>query len=143
MVAHHMEEAAAAKQLQRSSRAQMRTLGASIVTRQSAEIAMMNKWLATWYRGHSPTTGYRPMMRDLSKLSGDALDETFLRDMIPHHMMAVIMSQQLLKHAGVRHQSVAAFAARVREAEHAEMFRLQRYLADWFGGDGVLCPIGK
>ncbi|MEV1248743.1 DUF305 domain-containing protein [Nonomuraea sp. NPDC049750] len=75
MVAHHQEAVAAARQLQRSGRAQIRTLGASIVTTQSAEIATMNTWLATWYRRHSPVTGYRPMMRDLSKLSGDALDE--------------------------------------------------------------------
>ncbi|MEV1174665.1 DUF305 domain-containing protein, partial [Nonomuraea sp. NPDC049784] len=78
----HQEAVAAAKQLQRSGRAQMRALGASIVSTQRAEIATMNKWLATWYRGYSPAIDYRPMMRDLSKLSGDALDETFLRDMI-------------------------------------------------------------
>jgi uncharacterized protein (DUF305 family) len=141
MVAHHQEAVAAAKQLQRSGRAEMRTLGASIVTTQSAEIATMKKWLATWHPGHSPATGYRPMMRDLSKLSGNALDETFLRDMIPHHMMAVMMSQQLLMHGGVQHEQVAAFAANVRDAQHAEMFTMQQYLADWFGGSVMPCPM--
>ncbi|MEV0819879.1 DUF305 domain-containing protein [Nonomuraea rubra] len=143
MIAHHKEAVAAARQLQRSGRAQMRALGASIVTTQSAEISTMNRWLATWYRGHSPETGYRPMMRDLSKLSGDALDEAFLRDMIPHHMMAVMMSQQLLMHGDVQHPPVAAFAAKVRDAQHAEMVQMRQYLADWFGGEGMPCPMGS
>ncbi|TDD02959.1 DUF305 domain-containing protein [Nonomuraea deserti] len=138
MVAHHQEAVAAAKQLQRSGRAEMRTLGASIVSSQSAEIATMNKWLATWYRGHSPTTDYHPMMRDLSKLSGDALDETFLRDMIPHHMMAVMMSQQLLMHGGVQHEPVATFAAKVRDDQHAEMFQMRSI---WLTGSAArACP---
>lgn len=141
MVAHHEEAVQAARQLQRSGRAQMRTLGASIVTTQSAEIATMKAWLATWYPGRSPATGYQPMMRDLSKLSGDALDETFLRDMIGHHMMAVTMSQQLVMHGRVQHAEVTAFAAKVRDAQHAEMFQMQQYLADWFGGWGMPCPM--
>ncbi|WP_433429297.1 DUF305 domain-containing protein [Nonomuraea sp. CA-141351] len=68
MVAHHEEAVAAARQLQRSN---------------------------------------RPQMRDLSRLSGDALDETFLQDMIPHHMVAVMMSQQLLASGRAEHPEVA------------------------------------
>lgn len=141
MVAHHTEAVRAARELQRSGRPRMRTLGASIVTTQSAEIATMKAWLAAWYPGRSPATDYRPMMRDLSKLSGDALDQTFLRDMIPHHMMAVMMSQQLLMHGRVPHGQVAAFAGKVRDGQHAEMVQMQRYLADWFGGSGMPCPM--
>ncbi|MGP3963950.1 DUF305 domain-containing protein [Nonomuraea sp. 3N208] len=141
MVAHHQEAVTAARQLQRSSRAEMRTLGASIVRTQSAEIARMKAWLAEWYPGGPPASDYRPIMRDLTKLSGDALDETFLRDMIPHHMMAVMMSQHLLMHGSVSHAEVAAFADRVRDAQHAEMLQMQRYLAGWFGGSGMSCPM--
>ena len=49
-------------------------------------------------------------MPDLSGLSGDQLDKTFLQYMIPHHMMAIMMSQQLLMHGEARHPEVAAFA---------------------------------
>lgn len=132
MVAHHQEAVEAASQLQRSSRAEMRALGASIVKTQTAEIATMKTWLTTWYPGQK-APGYRPMMRDLSKLSGDALDETFLQDMIPHHMAAVMMSQQLLMHGRIQHPQIADFARTVRDSQHAEMFQMQRYLADWFG----------
>lgn len=132
MVAHHQEAVEAASWLQRSSRAEMRALGASIVKTQTAEIATMKTWLATWYPGQK-APGYRPMMRDLSKLSGDALDETFLQEMIPHHMAAVMMSQQLLTHGRIQHPQIADFARTVRDSQHAEMLQMQRYLADWFG----------
>ncbi|MFI9846630.1 DUF305 domain-containing protein [Nonomuraea sp. NPDC051941] len=133
MVAHHQEAVTAAGQLQRSNRAELRTLGASIVKAQSAEIASMKKWLAAWHPGRSTAVDYRPMMRDLSKLSGDALDKAFLQDMIPHHMVAVMMSQQLLMRRQAEHEEVRAFAASVRDTQHSEMFQMQRYLSDWFG----------
>ncbi|MEV1177454.1 DUF305 domain-containing protein [Nonomuraea sp. NPDC049784] len=139
MVAHHEEAVAAARQLQRSNRPQMRALGASIVTTQNAEIATMKDWLAKWYPGHPAARDYRPMMRDLSRLSGDALDETFLQGMIPHHMVAIMMSQQLLASGRAEHPEVADFAARVRDTQHAEMFQMRRYLADWFGERGGPC----
>ncbi|GAA3248185.1 DUF305 domain-containing protein [Nonomuraea helvata] len=139
MVAHHEEAVAAARQLQRSNRPEMRALGASIVTTQNAEIATMKEWLAKWYPGHPGARDYRPMMRDLSRLSGDALDETFLQDMIPHHMAAIRMSQQLLASGRAEHPEVAEFAAKVRDTQHAEMFQMRRYLADWFGEWGMPC----
>lgn len=136
MVAHHQEAVAAARQLERSNRPEMRALGNSIVTTQSAEITKMNGWLAQWYPGRSPSVGYEPMMRDLTGLTGDALDETFLRDMIPHHMVAVMMSQQLLAHGRVQHGEVADFARTVRDTQRAEIFQMRGYLTEWFGGAG-------
>ncbi|MFG6202132.1 DUF305 domain-containing protein [Nonomuraea sp. JJY05] len=144
MVAHDQEAVAAARQLRRSDRPQMRALGASIVERQSADIATMRTWLDKWYPGRSATaTAYQPMVRDLSELSGDALDDAFLRDMIPHHMAAVTMSQQLLMSGRAQHAETAGFAMRVREARHAEMFRMQRYLAHWFKGWSMPCGMRK
>ena len=60
---------------------------------QTAQIEPMTGWLASPYPEQSATVDYRPMMRDLSGLSGDGLDRTFLQDMIDHHMAAVMMSQ--------------------------------------------------
>jgi uncharacterized protein (DUF305 family) len=132
MVAHHQEAVDAARQLERSHRPEMRALGNSIVTTQSAEITRMNGWLAQWYPGPTNPARYRPMMRDLSGLTADALDEAFLRDMIPHHMFAVMMSQQLLTHGRIQHDEVADFARTVRDSQHAEIVGMRRYLTDWF-----------
>ena len=96
MVAHHEEAVDAARQLARSERPQMRAFGRTIVATQSAQIDQMRAWLATWHPDRSTDVDYRPMMRDLTGLSGDRLDRTFLQDMVGHHMAAVMMSQQLL-----------------------------------------------
>jgi uncharacterized protein (DUF305 family) len=76
---------------------------------------------------------YEPMMRDLSALSGDALDQAFLEDMIPHHMMAVMMSQQLLNARLVVHPEVAPFAASIRDTQRREIQMMSAWLREWFG----------
>lgn len=58
----------------------------------------MSTWLREWYPDRvEDDADYQPMMRNLSRSSGDELARVFLQDMIAHHMMAVIMmSQQFL-----------------------------------------------
>lgn len=133
MVAHHREAVAAAEDLRRSDRSQMRAFGAGIVKTQSAQIDQMSAWLERWYPDQPADTGYRPMMRNLSDLSGDALDRAFLRDMTIHHMAAVMMSQQLLARGLAIHPEVARLARSIRDQQHVEIFRMQRWLHDWFG----------
>lgn len=145
MVAHHEEAVAAAEELARSDRPRMRTFGAGIVATQSAQIEQMRAWLARWYPGRSTDVDYQPMMRDLSEVSGDRLDREFLEDMIGHHMVAVMMSQQLLMRGLAGHQEVAELARSIRDEQHAEIVRMQRWLADWFGvgwamGPGMMRP---
>ena len=133
MVAHHEEAVKAAEDLGRSDRPQLRAFAASIVETQSAQIDRMNLWLAQWYPGRSTEVDYQPMMRDLSGLSGDELDQTFLRDMIAHHMAAVMMSQHLLVDGIAEHEAVKVLAASIRGEQHAEIFQMRRWLADWYG----------
>ena len=133
MVAHHQEAIAAAQQLARSGRTQMRTFGRNIVANQSAQIDQMKAWLATWYPGRSTAVDYEPMMRDLSGLSGDQLDRTFLGDMVGHHIAAVMRSQQLLAHRSAGHRQVATLARTIRDGQHAEILQMQRWLAAWYG----------
>ncbi|MEU4538200.1 DUF305 domain-containing protein [Streptosporangium sp. NPDC023825] len=128
MVPHNQEGVTAAEQLRRSSSPGMRRLGAAMVATQSADVARMKVWLAKWYPGRTAEAGYQPMMRDLSHLSGDSLDKTFLKDMISHHKVAVMLSQHLLRHGLVRHREVAAFAREVRDTQHAEISQMQRLL---------------
>ena len=132
MVAHHQEAVAAAKQLQRSDRPELRAFGRSIVTTQTAQIDQMNTWLATWYPDRSRHVDYQPMMRDLSGLSGDRLDRVFLQDMIWHHMAAVMMSQQLLARDLARHPQVNQLAVSIRDGQHAEILQMARWLNRWY-----------
>ncbi|MGH8868502.1 MAG: DUF305 domain-containing protein [Actinomycetes bacterium] len=132
MVAHHREAVSAAHQLKRSYRPEMRALGASIVTSQSAQIHHMSRWLRQWYPNRSHDVGYRPMMRDLTTLTGDALDRAFLQDMIGHHMAAVMTSQHLLTRGIAQHQAVARLAATVRNDQRTEIIQMRRWLTVWF-----------
>jgi uncharacterized protein (DUF305 family) len=134
MVAHHEEAVTAARELERSDRPEMRRLGASIVKGQSEEIARMERWLDDWYADRPAPPRYRPMMRDLSDLSGDRLDQAFLQDMIGHHMVAVMMSQHLLWR-GTDHEEVTDLARSIRDDQRAEIIQMQRWLAQWFDID--------
>lgn len=83
----------------------MRALGARIVSSQTTQVEQMEAWLDQWYADEPADTAYEPMRRDLSGLSGDRLDRTFLEDMIGHHMAAVTMSQRLLGCRGLAGRS--------------------------------------
>jgi len=133
MVAHHREAVAAAGQLTRSDRPQMRAFGADIIRTQSAQIEQMNAWLDRWYPEEPADPDYQPMMRDLADLSGNALDRAFLRDMTVHHMAAVMMSQQLLAHGLATHDEVAELARTIRDQQHTEILRMQQWLSSWYG----------
>jgi uncharacterized protein (DUF305 family) len=132
MVAHHREAVAAARQLQRSHRAEMRAFGEWIVATQSEQIDQMRRWLAAWYSDQSGRVDYQPMMRDLAGLSEDRLDRAFLQDMTMHHMTAVMMSQQLLARGVAEHPEVATLARTIRDDQHAEILQMQWWLRQWF-----------
>lgn len=131
MVAHHQEAVDAARELARSDRPEMVAFGEAIVRDQTAQIELMQGWLADWYPD-APAADYVPMMRDLSDLSGDELDRAFLEDMVHHHMMAVMMSRQLERH-GSEHEEVSALAESIEDTQSAEIVQMRRWLSEWFG----------
>ncbi|WP_110241562.1 DUF305 domain-containing protein [Nocardioides gilvus] len=135
MVAHHEEAVEAAGQLQRSSRAEMRDFGEDVVATQSEQIDQMQEWLAEWYPDRTGAVDHQPMMRDLTRLAGDRMDQVFLEDMISHHMGAVMMSQQLLSRGLADHDEVEALAESIRDEQHAEIFQMQQWLKEWFNVD--------
>lgn len=138
MIPHHEEAIATAKLVAaKSERPELRAFTASIVTTQTAEVVQMKQWLAAWYPGRNTTVAYEPMMRDLSGLSGDALDRAFLQDMVPHHMAAVMLSQQVLARGLAEHDPLVQFATTVRNVQHTEIATMAAWLADWFGASAM------
>lgn len=135
MIPHHEEAIVAAKVLQSGTqRQEMRTFAASIIETQAAEVKQMQAWLAAWYPGRDTRVAYTPMMRTLTGLGGVALDRAFLEDMIPHHMMAVMMSQQFLVANLADHGEVVPFARNIRDTQQNEIQTMAGWLRDWFGG---------
>ena len=127
MIAHHEEAVAAARELRRSDRPAMRRLGHSIVVTQTREIRLMRRWLEAWYPG-TPPADESTMMSDLSSLDGLGLDTTFLREVIRHHMAAVMMSHRLLRADLVRHPPVGALARDIARTQADEIVTMQRLL---------------
>ena len=142
MIPHHEEAIASAEMLLRGTdRPELKAFAQDIIDTQATEVAQMRTWLATWYPGQDTSVDYDPMMRDLTGLTGDELDRGFLEDMIGHHMSAVMMSQQLLAGDLAEHQELVPFAEQIRDGQHAEIFRMSNWLADWFD-ESAMGPTG-
>jgi uncharacterized protein (DUF305 family) len=142
MIPHHEEAIDTAQRvLEYSDRPEMREFAQDIIDVQTAEIEQMNDWLDEWYPGQETNLIYAPMMRDLSQLAGDDLDQAFLDDMIMHHMGAVMMSQRLVNHGLVEHQPVRPFAQTIANTQRQEIWQMQAWLQDWYGVSGMPGPM--
>jgi len=138
MIPHHEEAIESARVLLAGTdRPEMRAFAQGIIDTQTREVDQMRAWLAAWYPGRDTTVDYTPMMRDLTGLRGDALDRAFLQDMIPHHMAAVMMSQELLTRNLAVHPRLEPFARNIRDTQRAEIMQMHGWLGDWFGESGM------
>ncbi|ROR90232.1 DUF305 domain-containing protein [Nocardioides aurantiacus] len=145
MVAHHEEAITAARELRRSERSEMRAFGRRIVADQTAQVDRMRTWSSQWYGGAPATSTYDPMMRDLTRLDGDRLDETFLVDMTQHHMTAVMMARRLLGSDRLEHAELGSLARTIVRDQSAEIVQMHRWSRAWFGrswSDGGMMPGG-
>lgn len=136
MIPHHQEAIDNARLLvDYSDRSEMREFGAAIIKTQTAEVEQMEAWLNERYPGRDTSSDYQPMMGDLTELRGDELDQRFLETMIPHHMMAVMMSQQLVRAGLAEHDDVVPFAANIRDVQRQEIHQMSNWLEEWFGDE--------
>ena len=129
MIPHHEEAVATATYLKENTeREEIREFAEGIIRTQSAEIEQMTTWLENWYPDRSHQVDYQPMMRDLEMLKGDVLDQAFLEDMIPHHMAAIMMSQQLINRGLAEHEEVETLARSIRVSQQNEIQMMMRWL---------------
>jgi len=137
MIPHHQEAIESAKLLLGATeRPELRGLAEGIISTQTAEIVVLREILAANYPGReteieATLRAYRPMMQDLTGLAGQALDRAFLRDMIRHHMMAVMMSRQVLSVRST--PETRELALSIIGDQTREIAQMQTWLRDWFG----------
>ncbi len=144
MIPHHEEAIDTAQRvLEYSDRPEMKEFAQDIIDVQTAEIEQMEAWLDAWYPGQETNQTYSPMMRDLSQLAGDDLDQAFLEDMIMHHMGAVMMSQRLVNHGLVEDAEVQPFAQNIANTQRQEIWQMQAWLQDWYGISGRHGPMHR
>ena len=127
-----------------AERPELRQLAENIRQSQSEQIQQMQEWRGEWYPDAGQTSGMPAgtmdrmmgdgMMEQMmggsmqETMGGDATDETFLRMMIPHHQMAVDMTEKALERA--EHPELEELARTIRDEQAAEIELMRGYLAE-------------
>jgi uncharacterized protein (DUF305 family) len=130
MIPHHQEAVDTAKEViaRGGTTPEIKKLVEEIVVAQEKEITMMKGWYQTWYEQPyvAKTDSYEPMMRDLSSLSGVALDKVFLEDMIMHHMGAIMMAHSVETY--IEHQEISDLTDAIVETQMTEIQLMRQLL---------------
>ncbi|PLS83582.1 MAG: DUF305 domain-containing protein, partial [Actinobacteria bacterium] len=108
MIMHHQGAIISSEHMiSDSERPELRQLAEDIQQSQSEQIEQMQEWREEWYPDAERTFGMMDptqmegmmegmMGGSMQEMMGDATDAMFLRMMIPHHQMAVDMSEETL-----------------------------------------------
>jgi uncharacterized protein (DUF305 family) len=122
-----------------SERPEMRQLYENIQKGQTEQIEQMQEWRKEWYPNVGQPSGMmgdgqtRSMMGNgmmdgsmQGMMGGNVLDTMFLKMMIPHHQMAVDMSDEALSKA--EHPELRDLAQKIRDEQSSEIELMQEYL---------------
>lgn len=129
MIPHHQEAVDTAKEViaRGGTTPEIKELVENIVTAQEKEIAMMKEWYKNWYeKEYADTNQYKPMMRELENLSGKEIDEAFLKDMIMHHMGAIMMAQNVQPH--IEHDEITNLTKAIVTTQSEEIMEMKSML---------------
>lgn len=130
MIPHHQEAVDTAKEViaRGGSTPEIKKLAEDIVVAQEKEIAMMKGWYQSWYGKTyvADPKDYEPMMRDLSTLSGAALDKIFLEDMVMHHMGAIMMARSVQPY--IEHKEMTDLTKAIVETQTEEIQLMRKML---------------
>ena len=134
MIPHHEEAVSSAVILRENTeREEMKEFAEDIIRIQSEEIEQMTTWLAAWYPEKDHDIDRQIVMRDLENMEGEELDQAFLEDMIPHHMEAIMMSQQLISRGLAEHEEVISLARSIRDSQRDEIHMMRNWMSQWYG----------
>jgi uncharacterized protein (DUF305 family) len=147
MIPHHQDAVAMADlALTKAKHPELKRLAEDIKSAQTREIGEMRSWYASWFGkqvpeydggyGHGMMMGQGTMMgmmgdhTDLEALESAAdFDREFIRQMIPHHQMAVMMARMLLY--GTERQEMKGLADAITESQNAEIDLMRGWYRDW------------
>ena len=131
MIPHHQEAVDTSKEViaRGGSTPDIKKLAQDIISAQEKEIAMMKGWYQDWYRAEYAANpkDYKPMMRDLSKLSGSSLDKVFLEDMIQHHMGALMMAESVQPY--IENQEITDLTKAITKTQTAEITLMKKLIS--------------
>ena len=147
MIMHHQGAITSSEHMiADSERPELRQLAENIQESQSEQIEQMQSWREEWYgdaertfgmmdparmeemmgEGHMEEEMMGGSMQEM--MGGDTTDAMFLRMMIPHHQLAIDMSEQALDEA--EHPELKELAQTIIEEQSAEIELMQGYLEE-------------
>jgi uncharacterized protein (DUF305 family) len=143
MIMHHQGAIMSSEHMiSDSERPELRQLAENIQESQSEQIEQMQEWREEWYgddagqdSGVMDPSQMDEMMGDgmmggsmQGMMSGDMADVMFLRMMIPHHQLAIDMSEEALVKA--EHPELKELAQTIIDEQSAEIEVMQGYLEE-------------
>jgi len=150
MIPHHQDAVEMANlALTRAKRPEIKQLAEAIKRDQTREIQQMRGWYKTWYgkdvpqvpmgtgmmgnrqgMGQGMMTQNGMMHTDLNALKNAAdFDKEFVRQMIPHHQMAVHMAQMVLNQK--TRPEIRTLAQSIIKSQTAEINQMQQWQQAW------------
>jgi uncharacterized protein (DUF305 family) len=143
MIIHHQGAIMSAEHMiADSERPELRQLSENIQTSQAEQIEQMRAWREEWYPDAGPTFEMDPTQ--MSEMMGDnqmqemmgteGTDAMFLRMMIPHHQLAIDMSEQALDYA--EHPELKELTQQIIDEQSAEIELMEGYLERIEAGNG-------
>lgn len=139
MIPHHESAIAMAKLAkEKAKHDEVKTLADSIISSQTAEINTMKQWYKDWFGTDVPVVTEDRMWGGMtmnSQASTDVLnsstdfDEAFLKEMIPHHQMAVMMANML--NIATNRSEMKKLASDIIAAQTKEIDMMQTWQTQW------------
>lgn len=141
MVPHHEDAIEMAElALTRAEHPELKEFAESIIDTQSAENDDMREWYRDWYGEDVPEDGsfgmvgggMGSMATDMSVLeSADPFDAEFIRQMIPHHQMGIMMAQMAGRSSD--RAEIQGLADDIIEGQSAEIEQMRAWYDEWYG----------
>ncbi len=146
MIPHHEGAIEMAKlALEKAKRPETKTLATAIIAAQQKEIADMKGWYKQWFGTDVPDVGQHMMngqmmggsMNHMDSMSGDMdklrtasdFDLEFMKQMIPHHEMAVMMAQML--QGSTNRPEMKTLAQNIITSQNQEIEMMRGWVKAW------------
>ena len=146
MIPHHEGAVAMAKlALEKSKRAEIKTLATAIVKSQTKENVDMIGWYKSWFGKDVPKVNTGMMSGGMMSGSGMHMggqedmaalenatdfDKAFLEAMIPHHQLALMMVQML--EAGTSRPEMLELARNITTSQSKEIQQMRGWYSGWY-----------
>lgn len=143
MIPHHDDAVTMAQlALKKASKPEIKTLASAIIEAQTKENEMMRAWYKAWYVQDVPasnmgTMGHGNMHGGM--MSGDTdfsnletstdFDRDFIREMIPHHQMAVMMASMLI--GSTERPEMKKLGNDIIKAQTSEIEQMRGWYDEW------------